>query len=122
MASPTIFGREPAAVVGLIESVLAALLSFGLLDAIGINSTESLGIVMAVVVALTGTYVAYVTHETLLGHVITAFKAFAALGVVYGLSLSSEQSGILIALITAGFSFFQRTQTSPEPDFLHSLT
>lgn len=113
MSYPTIFGREPAAVVGLIEAFLAALFSFGLLDAIGITSTESLGLVMAVVIAITGTYVAYVTQDTLLGHVITALKALVALGTVYGLSLTSEQSGILIALVTAAFSLFQRTQTSP---------
>ena len=113
MATPTIFGREPAAVAGLLEAGLTVLLAFGLLRFAGINTAEELGLVMAVVTSGIGVYVAYVTRDTLLGYVLTAFKASAALAATYGFDLSLEQSAAVIALITAGLGFFQRTQTSP---------
>lgn len=119
--SPTIFGREPAVVVGFIEAALAALMSFGALNFIGVNDAETLGLVMAVVSAVLGLYVAYVTRDTLLAYVITAFKSGTALAAVYGLDLSAQQSAMVIAAVTAGFSLYQRTQTSPVAPAQHSL-
>lgn len=116
MATPKIFGREPAAVAGLVEAGLTVLLAFGLLRFAGVDTAEELGLVMAVVTSGIGVYVAYVTRDTLLGYVLTAFKASVALAATYGFDLSLEQSAAVIALITAGLGFFQRTQTSPSPD------
>lgn len=104
-----IFGREPAAIIGFIEAVLAMVLSFGWFDL----SQEKVGLIMAVVTAAFGVYTAYVTSETLLGAVIGFAKAALALGAVYGLSLSDQQTGCVIALITMSFGLYQRTQTSP---------
>lgn len=113
MSTPKIFGREPAAIVGLIEAVLTSLLAFGLLGWAGLNTAEAVGTVMALVSALLGGYVAYVTKDAILGYVLATVKAGISLGAVYGLDLSLEQSAAVIALTSVVVGFFQRTQTSP---------
>lgn len=104
----SIFGREPAAWVGLIEGVLTLALAFGL----GINQV-TFGPIMAVVVATFGLYTAWATRDTALGAIIGFAKAALTVGAVYGLTLSDSQTGALIALVTVVFGFWQRTQTSP---------
>jgi hypothetical protein len=104
-----IFGREPAAIVGLIEAALVLSLSFGLFNL----TQDTIGIIMAVVSAAFGVYLAYVTNETLLGAVVGLTKAVIALGAVYGLALTTEQTGAAIAFITLVMSFWQRTQVTP---------
>lgn len=104
----TIFGREPAALVGLIEAVLAVLLAFGL----GITQ-DTFGPILALVTALAGVYTAWATQDTLLGVIVGLVKAVLVLAAVYGLTLSDAQTGALIALTTVVVGFFQRTQTSP---------
>lgn len=108
-----IFGREPAMIVGLIESALVLLLTAGLLKFVGINSQVEVGIVMAVVSAVLGVYVAYVTSETLLAAVIGLIKASVALAAVYKLNITADQTAALIAFVTMLITFWQRTQTSP---------
>lgn len=108
-----IFGREPSMIVGLIESTLVLLLTAGLLKFVGINTQEEVGILMAVVSAVLGVYVAYVTSETLLAAVVGLIKAAVALGAVYKLNITLDQTAALIAFVTMTISFWQRTQTSP---------
>lgn len=112
-----IFGREPAVWVGLIEGVLAFALT---LNVFGEKlSPETLGAIMAVVVAVFGLFTAYVTKDTLLGVVIGLTKAVIALAAAYSLPLSADKTGAAIALITIVFGFIQRSQTTPiaEPTF-----
>jgi len=106
-----IFGREPAVWVGVIEAFLAVLLSFG----IGITDT-SYGPIMAVVVALGGFVTALGTKDTLLGALIGLIKAGVVLVAVYGVTLSEQQQGSIIAAVSVLFAFYQRTQTSPIAD------
>lgn len=111
--SVKIFGREPALVVSLIEAGLALLVSFGVLAGLGIRGQEELALVMAVVTSGLGVYLAYVTRDTLLGVVVGFVKAALALAAVYGLELTVEQTGSLIAFITVAIGAWQRTQTGP---------
>lgn len=109
MSKPlTIFGREPAVLVGALEALIAVLLAFGL----GI-SPESYGPWVALVVAVGGVLTAIGTTDTLLGAVIGALKAAVVLVAVYGLTLTDQQTGALIGVVTVAFSLYQRTQTSP---------
>ena len=110
-----IFGREPAAIVGAIQAVLALAVSFGWLEFIGLKGQNDVALVVAVVAALAAVYLAYVTSETLLAPVIELFKAALALAAIYGLSITTEQTGMAIAAITAVFAFLQRSQTAPLP-------
>lgn len=114
MNVPTkVFGREPAAIVGTIQAVLALLISFDVLDGIGLDTDLDLAIVMGVVGGLSALYLAYVTSETLLAPIIEVIKASIALGAIYGLSITAEQTGLLIAATTAILAGYQRGQTAP---------
>ena len=104
----TIFGREPAMVSGFIETVLTLLLAFGL----GVDQS-TFGPILAVVVAGLGLYVAWGTKDTWLGAIIGFLKAGFILAAVYGFSLTDGQTGAILMVVTAGFSFLNRTQTSP---------
>ncbi len=108
--SVKIFGREPAAVVGLIEALLALVLAFNL---VGELSPERVAAIVAAVTAALGFYTAYVTEDTVLGATVGLVKAVLTLAVGFGLALTTEQTGALIALVTVMTGLFQRTQTSP---------
>lgn len=111
-----IFGREPAAIVGAIQAVLVLAVSFGWLDFIGLKGQGDVALVVGVLSALSAAYLAYVTSETLLAPVVEVFKAALALATIYGFAITTEQTGMVIALITAVFAAFQRTQVFPLAD------
>lgn len=101
--------REPAWYVGLAEAVLACLLSFGLFHL----TAERVSLVMAVVTALAGVYVAWRTRDTLLGVGVGLAKALLALAVGYGLALTDAQTGAIIAVVAIVLSGFNRDRTVP---------
>lgn len=112
MAPRTIFGREPAAWVGLIEAVLAVLILLPL--ATQLNLTQEWAVlVMAVVSAGAGLFTAWATKDTALGAILGFSKAVLGLVGYYGLELSPELQASLMALVPILLGFFQRTQTSP---------
>lgn len=117
----TIFGREPAAIVGAIQAFLALAISFGWLSGIGISTQNDLAIVMAVVAAGSAVYMAWATNESLLAPVIEAFKALLALGAIYGLHLSNDQTGLAVAAITSILALYQRGKVTylSDPTFAH---
>jgi hypothetical protein len=104
-----IFGREPAAWVGLIEAVLAMLMAVRVIAI----SSEQEGAILAVVVAGFGLYTAWVTRDTLLGVAVGFVKAILALLIGFGLDLQPDQTAAVIAFTVAALSLYQRTQTSP---------
>lgn len=108
MGAKTIFGREPAAWVGLIEAGLAlAVLTF-----LHITSDQT-ALVMAVVVSLFGIYTAWVTKDTMLGVVVGLAKAALALAIGFGFSLTPDVTAGLIAFVTVAMGLFNRQTTSP---------
>ena len=103
-----VLGREPAVLVGFIESVIALIVAFQLgLDA------EHASLVMAVVSSAFAVYMAWVIKDTLLGASVQLMKAALALAAGYGLDLSEQQQGAVLALIPVTFALWQRTQSSP---------
>lgn len=108
-----IFGREPAAIVASIQAVLVLAVSFGWLEGVGLDSQDDVALVVAVLTALAAVLLAYITSETLLAPVVELFKASLALAAIYGLSITEEQTGMVISAIVAVFAAFHRTQTSP---------
>lgn len=117
MPGPTIFGREPAFYVGLIEACLAIVLSFHLW---GLNA-DTEGVIMAAVVAVFGFYTALVTKATLLGVGTGLAKAVLALFVTFGVHLSEANQTAIIALAVFILGAFNRTQTEPAPAGEHKL-
>lgn len=104
-----VFGREPAFWTGLIEAVLAILLSWSLF---GLSSDMVAGI-MAVVVALSGVYVAYVTRDTMLGVLVGLAKAVIICLAAFQVHLTDAQTTSVIALVSLVGSAFNRAQTAP---------
>lgn len=105
-----IFGREPAAIVGALQ---AALVLAGLL--LGL-SNEQVGALALVVVAIGDGYVAWVTHDTLLGVAIGLVKAVVASFAAFGFDLDPQLVAAAVGVVTALLGLFQRTQTFPEYD------
>lgn len=103
-----IFGREPALVAGLIESVVALAVAFGLHW-----TTAQVGLVNAVVAALLGGYVAWATKETLASAVLALSKSVLSLLIGFGLDLTADQTATLLAVVGIVLSVFNRTQNSP---------
>lgn len=110
-----LFGREPAAWVGLIEAALALTVAAGLINI----TNEQTALVMAAVVAVFGVITAYLTKDTMLGVLVGLTKAVIALAIGFGFSLSPETTATIIAFVVAFVGFFQRTQTAPaeQPSF-----
>lgn len=107
-----LFGREPAAWVGLIEAGLALLVALSIVNV----TNEQTALIMAAVVAVFGVVTAYLTKDTMLGVLVGLTKAVIALAVGFGANLSPELTATIIAFVTVFIGFFQRTQTSPAPE------
>lgn len=108
-----ILGREPAAIIAGIQAVLALLLAFGVLEPLGLRGQTDLAVVVALLNGLGALYLAWGTTETALAAVVEVVKGAIALGAIYGLSISAEETGLLIAAITAVSTAWFRGQTSP---------
>ncbi len=106
-----IFGREPAALIAALQAAVGLLVVLDVLD----WSTDQVSLVMAAAAAVLGVLAAAATRDTMLGYVIAAVNAFAALIVGFGFDLSADVTAGIIALITVLSGYFQRTQTSPAP-------
>lgn len=107
----TIFGREPAIWVGLIEAALVLTLSFT-----AFISSEQTALVMAVVTAAAGFYVGWATKDVGLARVIGLIKAVTALLVGFGFNLTDAQNGAILAFVSVGFALINRDRTSPVAD------
>lgn len=111
----TIFGREPAVILGFVEAFLAAFVVFPLGARLGLDG----GFVVAFMAALSaavGVYVAIATRDRLLGYAVGLLKALVALGAYFKFELTAEQTAMLVSLLAAAVGLYQRTQTSPVAD------
>lgn len=108
-----LFGREPVVISNAIEGILGALLAFGLLKSLGINTAEDVACVMAVVSSGLGLYVAYVTKDTLLSATLGFVKAAVLLIAAYGYEITDTQLAQLLGAITVILALWTRTQTGP---------
>lgn len=104
-----VFGREPAFWVGVLEALIALLVTFNLSGL----STEQAGLWVAVIVAVGGLATAWATRDTALAALVAVVKAALVLGVAYGLHVTQEQIGLIAALVTTFGAGWLRTQTSP---------
>lgn len=111
MPGPTIFGREPAVWIGLLEAVLAVILTLHT----GLSQDMSSAI-MAVVVALAGCYTAYVTQQTMLGVLVGLTKAFFILFAAFSFHVADPTQAAIISLITIiGGAWNRKQATVVEP-------
>ncbi|HEY5787159.1 MAG TPA: hypothetical protein VIT65_20525 [Microlunatus sp.] len=108
----TIFGREPTVWLGVIEAALATFTAFGLGTRWGLTQ-ETYGIWTVLLAAIFGVITAWLTKDTMLGVVLGLVKAIIAFIAIYGLTMTDQQTGAVIALTPLLLSLFQRTQTAP---------
>ena len=103
-----IFGREPAAALGVVEALLVGLVAFGL----GVTN-ESAGLLTAFLSLAVGAYQAWATKDTFLAALTGVAKAGVALVIYYGVTLTPEQIGAVVTGLPLFVGFWLRTQTSP---------
>jgi hypothetical protein len=108
----TIFGREPTIWLGVLEAVLATITAFGLGTRWGL-SQDTYGIWTVLFAAIFGVITAWMTKDTMLGVVLGLVKAIIAFIAIYGLTMTDQQTGAVVALTPLIVSLFQRTQTAP---------
>lgn len=108
---PTIFGRYPAFWTGLIEAILALVLTLHIFNI----SEDTLGVIMAVVTAAFSFYVAWVTNHDLLAVGVGLAKSVLILATTFGLDIAMDTQTAIITLVTIGLGAFNHTQTSPAP-------
>jgi hypothetical protein len=116
MPGPTIFGREPAVWIGLLEACLAVILTLHT----GLSQDMASGI-MAVVVALAGLYTAYVTKQTMLGVLVGLTKAFFILFAAFSFHVSDPTQAAIISLVTIIGGFTNQGRATVLPPEQHSL-
>lgn len=111
---PTIFGREPAIILGFVSAGLQMLTAFILP-----LTSDQVGAVNAIFAAGIGVWTAFVTRAADGGSSVqTAVLGFAQAGItlalVFGLSLSDEQTAAIMAFVAMGVSMFVRQVSSPK--------
>lgn len=107
-----IFGREPSLILGLIAAAIQ------LLSAVALPlSVEQQGVLNAVAVAVIGLVTAAaVSAEKAAPAVVGLVQAVLACALAFGLALSPEVQGAVMAFVTAALSAFVRTQVvAPVP-------
>lgn len=108
-----IFGREPAVFLNLLATALAMLVAVGILDL----NEDQLAAVMLVASAVVAVGTAYFTRDVTLGVLVGVAEAIFTLLFSFGIELRPDVTASLLAVITAAFGFFQRTQTTPDAGF-----
>lgn len=98
---------EPAALVGLLQVLLAALVSW---DQVGLTDSTA-GLILAAASAVAALYQAYITKTVALAVVAQAFNAAVALFAGFGLALSPDQTASLYGVVAFAVAAWLRTQT-----------
>ena len=104
---------EPVALWATIQATLAAANSFGWLSWAGIEGQKDMALVFAVVAALAAVHLALFTHQTLLAPLVQLVQALLASLIIYGTHVSTEQTALVVGVLTAIFAFGHRQATSP---------
>lgn len=112
MKLPLIFGREPALVLGLVQAVVLAAVTFGL----DLTAGQQ-GVVIALASSGVGLYVATkVERDKLVPRVLGFVQAFVALAVAFGWDASPDTQGVVMTLAGAVVAMYTRTQVTAVVD------
>lgn len=103
-----IFGRDPVLIMAFISSAIAVLSSIWLH-----LSIEQQGVLNAAVVALFGFIAAVMlSADKAVPAIVGLIKAVVAVAIAFGLHLSPEVQGLIIALVAAGAALLVRPQVT----------
>lgn len=106
---PKIFGRNPAFYAGLVEAVLAVIVT---IPALHFSPALSAAI-LAVVVSGLGVYTAFMTHQSMLAVGSGLLKALFVLVAFTRFDVSEATQGALIGLFAVVVAAFQHSQSIP---------
>ena len=110
----TVWGREPAALLGTVESIL--ILVVATLGAkLGIDDAFVV-VAMAVVSGAMSLWTSWATVDTRLANALGLIKAVVALAAYFSFSLDPTVVSAILAVTAAVFGLFNRTQTTPVID------
>lgn len=102
-----IFGREPAAILGLVAATIQAASAF--LFHLSTNQQASLNTAASGVLALV---VAFMVHDGIVAALTGAFQALVAAAVGFGLDWSADQQTAFMIFVVAVATAFVRTQVT----------
>src|SRR5690349_20426856 len=106
-----IFGREPAALLGLIAVIVKLVAAFGV-DVSG----EQQAVINAVAAAAVGLALAVMASDGVGAALLGFVQAAIALAVGFGLDWSAERQAVVLSVATAVVAMWDRTQvTAPVP-------
>lgn len=108
-----IFGKQPAFWLGVLQAVLAFVLTMHQVAAQLHLTDERVGAIMAALFALLGVYEAWSVRDTMLAALTAAAKALIALFAAYRLELSVDQTAALLGIVALIGGAFVRDRTSP---------
>jgi hypothetical protein len=106
-----VFGREPAAWLGLVAVIVKLVAAFGL-DV----SADQQAAINGIAAAAMGVLVAAFVHDGLGAAIIGLAQAALALGLGYGLDWTADRQAVVMAAVTVVVAMWDRTQvTAPIP-------
>lgn len=109
----TIFGKQPAYWLGVLQAVLAFVLTLHQVSD-GLHLTdERVGTIMAVLFAVLGLYEAWVVRDTMLAALTGLAKAVIALLIAYRLEVSPDTAAAVLGFVAIIGGVFVRDRTSP---------
>lgn len=109
----TIFGKQPAFWLGVLQAALAFVLTLHQLrDELHLTD-ERVGTIMAVLFALLGIYESWTVRDTMLAALTAAAKAVIALLIAYRLEVSPDTAAAVLGFVAILGGVFVRDRTSP---------
>lgn len=109
----TIFGRQPAFWLGVLQAILAFVLTLHQVAAQLHLTDERVGAIMAVLFALLGVYEAWLVRDTAVAALTAAAKAVIALLIAFRLEVSPDTAAAVLGFVAIAGGLFVRSQTSP---------
>lgn len=109
----TVFGKQPAFWLGVIQAVLAFVLTLHQVSSQLHLTDERVGAIMAALFAVLGVWEAWSVRDTMLAALTAAAKALIALFAAYRLELSVDQVAALLGVVALLGGAFVRDRTSP---------
>lgn len=109
----TILGKQPAFWLGVLQAILAFVLTIHQLRAELHLTDERVGAIMAVLFAVLGVYEAWLVRDTMLAVLTALAKAVIALLLTYRFEVSPETAAAVLGLVAIGAGAFVRDRTSP---------
>lgn len=109
----TILGKQPAFWLGVLQAILAFVLTIHSVAAQLHLTDERVGAIMAVLFGVLGVYEAWLVRDTMLAVLTAMSKSVIALLIVYGFEVTPDTAAAALGLVAILAGIFVRDRTSP---------